>query len=160
MRLEWARYAVRDGCGIFNFYCCQGSTRSESNRKFGLRRLAAKVRIAPKICAPSHWAATAGKPVYLRQLLLPFEANTVVRHAPDDCRLNRPWRNADVGFRAFPACARRLYGRLPVQVRASSSSSSSTTELFKKRLKIFLFRYSYYMSDVTLKVTFDQVRRG
>lgn len=112
-----------------------------------LHWLPVKARIIYKICVLTYQVMNTGMPAYLRKLLHPFEVGTgvVVRHAADEYRLNEPRCLSDVGFRAFRVCAPRLYNRLPVQVKASNNIN-----LFKKRLKTFLFREAYDMSDMTV----------
>ena len=89
-----------------------------------------------------------GKPAYLRGVLRDFrpEANVTLRHNEELYRLEMPRSNFENGFRAFEKCAPRLFNKLPYNVRASPN-----VEVFRKRLKTYLFEEVFDLSDNTIR---------
>ena len=113
-----------------------------------LHWLPINARIVYKICVLTYQALEIGKPEYLRSLLQPFTlGNDIkIRHISDMFRLKEPKCNTDLGFRGFNNCAPRLYNKLPRSVKISDN-----VDVFKKRLKTFLFCDCYDLQDLTIK---------
>lgn len=109
-----------------------------------LHWLPIKGRIEFKRCVLVYQALKFGKPKYIRDLLCRFhsDANVVLRHANDECRLEEPRFSTEVGRNAFSRSAPRLYNKLP-----SSIKSSENIGIFKKRLKTYLFRKCYNLNS-------------
>ena len=92
----------------------------------------------------AYQALETGKSEYLRSLLQPFTLGTDIRirHTSDVFRLKEPRCNTDLSFRVFKNCAPRLYNKLPRSVKISDN-----VDVFKKRLKTFLFCDSYDLKE-------------
>ena len=101
-----------------------------------LHWLPIKARIVFKICTLVFQAMKYGKPQYMRNLLKDYTPNTnmSLRHVSESFRLEHQRSRLQMGNRAFEISAPRLWNRLPENVRASKN-----IEVFKKRLKTFLF---------------------
>ena len=112
-----------------------------------LHWLPIKARIIFKINVFTFQAMKYGKPVYLRELLHDFqpEVNVTLRHNEELFRLEMPRSNSENGFRAFEKCAPRLFNSLPYNVRASQN-----VEIFRKRLKTFLFEEAFDMNSLSI----------
>ena len=73
----------------------------------------------------------------------------MIRHTCDVFRLKEPRCNTDLGLTAFKNCAPRLYNELPSSVKISDN-----VNVFKKRLRTFLFCDCYDLQDLTIKQTY------
>ena len=69
-----------------------------------------------------------------------------LRHSADPHRLDEPRSNLEIGSRAFASCAPRLYNRLPEDVKNSGNQN-----IFKKRLKTYLFTESYDLEEKNIR---------
>ena len=69
-----------------------------------------------------------------------------IRHTSDVFRLKEHRCNTDLVFRAFTNYAPRLYNKLPRSVKISDN-----VDVFKKRLRTFLFCDCYDLQDLTIK---------
>ena len=61
-------------------------------------------------------------------------------------RLLEPRSNFDMGFRAFERCAPRIYNKLPSDIK-----DCVRIDLFKKKLKTYLFTEAYDLSGMRIK---------
>ena len=113
-----------------------------------LHWLPIKARIVYKICVLTFQALRFGKPNYMRELLKDFQPETTMtlRHSVEQYRLEEPRCNLQVGFRSFEKSAPRLFNRLPEDVKASEN-----TDVFKRRLKTFLFADCYELQGKYIK---------
>ena len=68
-----------------------------------------------------------------------------VRHSHDVHRLNEPRARTNLGTRAFSHCAPRLYNKLPNNLKECVN-----VEIFKKKLKTYLFGRCYNMEEKTI----------
>ncbi|KAK3858451.1 hypothetical protein Pcinc_035366 [Petrolisthes cinctipes] len=67
-----------------------------------------------------------------------IDSDIVLRHGEDVNRPMEPRFYREAGRRAFVNCSPRLYNDLPANVKAAE-----TVDIFKKRLKTFLFTDAY-----------------
>lgn len=113
-----------------------------------LHWLPIKARIEFKICVMVYQALKSGSPRYIRELLTDFHVNTNVtlRHSTEEYRLAEPRFNNEYGRRAFSRIAPRLFNRLPLDVRQAEN-----VEIFKKKLKTYLFGQCYNLEDMTVR---------
>ena len=88
----------------------------------------------------TYLALNTDRPRYLKDYLMPFSVATdvILRHSMDRHRLLEPRANLELGMRAFENSAPRLYNKLPQDIKESGN-----IEVFKKRLKTYLFRTCY-----------------
>ena len=112
-----------------------------------LHWLPIKARIAYKICVLSFQALKFEKPRYIRDMLKDFQPDTtlMLRHSDHQNRLDEPQCNTELGFRAFQISAPRLFNKLPNEIKSSAS-----IQVFKKKLKTFLFHETYDMDTLTI----------
>ena len=112
-----------------------------------LHWLPIKARIVFKICILTYIALSTGKPAYLWNKLSKFttELGVSVRHSHDPHRLNEPRMNKEIGTRNFKYSAPRLFNSLPRSVK-----DSGNLEVFKKKLKTFLFNECYDLDTKTI----------
>lgn len=89
-----------------------------------------------------------GKPEYLRNMLVDFQANTGVtlRHSMEFHRLYEPRFFREAGRRAFDRSAPQLYNKLPLSVKMADN-----VNIFKRRLKTFLFTDCYNLKNGVIK---------
>ena len=113
-----------------------------------LHWLPIKARIIYKLCVMTYQALTSERPRYIRELLRGFHLHTsmFLRHSADPHRLDEPRSNFEIGSRAFASCAPRLYNRLPEDVKNSGNQN-----IFKKRLKTYLFTESYDLEEKNIR---------
>ena len=113
-----------------------------------LHWLPIKAQIVFKICVLTYTALNTGKPAYLRNKLSKFtaELGVSIRYSHDPHRLNEPRMNKEIGTRSFKYSAPRLFNSLPRSVK-----DSGNLNVFKKRLKTFLFSECYDLE--TKKIT-------
>ena len=113
-----------------------------------LHWLPIKARIIYKLCVMTYQALTSERPRYIRELLRGFHLHTpmFLRHSADPHRLDEPRSNLEIGSRAFASCAPRLYNRLPEDVKNSGNQN-----IFKKRLKTYLFTESYDLEEKNIR---------
>ena len=113
-----------------------------------LHWLPIKARIEYKIAVMSHQALHSGKPEHINNMLKKFHQDTAMelRHDADPHRLLEPRSNSNMGFRAFERCAPRIYNKLPSDVK-----NCAKLDTFKKKLKTFLFKEAYDLSDMRIK---------
>ena len=76
-----------------------------------------------------------------------FQPDTtlMLRHSDHQNRLDEPQCNTELGFRAFQISAPRLFNKLPNEIKSSAS-----IQVFKKKLKTFLFHETYDMDTLTI----------
>ena len=112
-----------------------------------LHWLPIKARIVFKICVLIYTALNTGKPAYLRNKLSKFttELGVSIRYSHDPHRLNEPRMNKEIGTRSFKYSAPRLFNSLPRSVK-----DSGNLNVFKKRLKTFLFSECYDLDTKTI----------
>ena len=105
-----------------------------------LHWLPVKARIEFKICVLTYKALMKNRPRYIYEKLTRYETGHIMntRVAVDPERLLEPRCNLEMGARMFSYSAPRIYNKLPLYVRQASN-----IELFKKRLKTFLFGQCY-----------------
>ena len=112
-----------------------------------LHWLLIKARMIYKICLLTYVALNKDKPKYLREKLTLFNTGleVSVRHSHDVHRLNEPRSRTNNGTRAFSHSAPRLYNKLPNKLKECAN-----VEMFKKKLKTYLFEKCYDMEDKTI----------
>ncbi|XP_076031803.1 uncharacterized protein LOC143019719 [Oratosquilla oratoria] len=112
-----------------------------------LHWLPIKARLVYKICVMAYQALNSGRPKYIRDLLEDFhiDSDMLLRHSVMPHRLHEPRYNLEIGFRAFENCAPRLYNKLPLNLKMAEN-----VEIFKKRLKTYLFTECYDLDDMTM----------
>ena len=110
-----------------------------------------KARIEYKICLLTYKALRFGEPKYLADLLTRFstERDMSLRSIEFD-RLDEPMisRLSTVN-RCFAYSAPRLYNKIPHHIR-----QIDTVQLFKKKLKTFMFQKAYDMQTETINPEF------
>ena len=113
-----------------------------------LHWLPIKARIEFKICVMTYLALSTDRPRYLKDYLIPFSIGTDVnlRHSTDRHRLSEPRANLVLGTRAFENSAPRLYNKLPKDIK-----DSYNIEVFKKKLKTYLFRQCYDLEEEVIR---------
>lgn len=113
-----------------------------------LHWLPIKARIVFKRCVMVYQSLKSGSPRYIRELLIDFRVNTnvILRHSTEEHRLAEPRFNNDYGRRAFSRNAPRLFNGLPPTVKQAEN-----VEVFKKKLKTYLFGQCYNMEDMTVR---------
>ena len=113
-----------------------------------LHWLPIKARIEFKICVMTYLALSTDRPRYLKDYLIPFSIGTDVnlRHSTDRHRLFEPRANLVLGTRAFENSAPRLYNKLPKDIK-----DSYNIEVFKKKLKTYLFRQCYDLEEEVIR---------
>ena len=113
-----------------------------------LHWLPIKARIVYKQCVMVYQAIKFGKPEYIKDMLKSFhiDSDVVLRHNDDENRLLEPRFRREAGRRAFENSAPRLYNKLPTSVK-----TSPTVDIFKKRLKTFLFTEAYDLRNEVIK---------
>jgi hypothetical protein len=114
-----------------------------------LHWLPVKARIEYKMCLLTYKVLKFQEPMYLFELLSPYEteANVILRSQDDHLRLTEPIAAHGRGFadRSFAFSAPRLYNALPLAIR-----KESTVESFKKKLKTHFFQLSYDISGQSI----------
>ena len=101
---------------------------------FQLHRLPVDQRIEFKVLLFTYKAMQGLATQYLSDLLEPYSALPSLRSA-SKLLLNSPSFNLRTyGYKSFSVCAPRLWNSLPVYIKSSSSF-----EIFRKRLKTYLF---------------------
>ena len=113
-----------------------------------LHWLPIKARIVYKQCVMVDQVIRFGKPEYMREMIVDFciDSDIVLRHGDDVNRLLEPRFYREAGRRAFVNCSPRLYNNLPSNVKAAE-----TVDIFKKRLKTFLFTDAYDLENEVIK---------
>lgn len=111
-----------------------------------LHWLPIKARIEFKACLMTYKILKSEKPQYLYDLLKPRTLNTdvVLRSVGDPYILFEPRaiNGRAFGERSFSFCAPRLYNRLPIEIKKSSS-----VDVFKSKLKTHLFAKCYNIAE-------------
>ena len=112
-----------------------------------LHWLPVKARIEYKIILLVFKAIKYNEPTYLRNHLvsLRLETSITIRHTSDIHRLFEPRTDCKLGERSFKYYAPRLYNKLPSELK-----NIQDDEIFKKRLKTYLFARSYDQEDETI----------
>ena len=127
---------------------CSERKNYPSRLLIDLHWLPIKARIVFKICVLTYTTLNTGKPAYLRNKLSKFttELGVSITYSHDPHRLNEPRMNKEIGTRSFKYSAPRLFNSLP-----RSMKDSGNLNVFKKRLKTFLFSECYDLE--TKKIT-------
>ena len=117
-----------------------------------LHWLPIKARIEFKICVLTFKILRYKQPEYLHRLLVKSQTGCVVstRCDTDPHHLNVPRVRTSAGTRSFGYAAPRYYNALPVSIKSSES-----LEIFKNKLKTFIFGKCY---DLQEKRTRDPYR--
>ena len=102
-----------------------------------LHWLPVRKRIDYKILLLTYKALNGEAPVYLSELLQPYEPPRTLRSA-DQLRLTEKRTVSTLGDRAFAAAAPKLWNNLPLKIRCSKN-----VDCFKKALKTHLFKCAY-----------------
>ena len=112
-----------------------------------LHWLPIKARIEFKICVLTYQAVNTGKPAYLKNELHEYNTNLTIntRLSNEEGRFKIPRVNTSYGSRTFKYNAPRLYNDLPLAMRQSEN-----VEIFKKKLKTYLFKKAYNTSTCTM----------
>lgn len=117
-----------------------------SGHLIDLHWLPVLARVEFKICLLVFKCLKFNQPLYLCQLLTPHGNATsmFLRSDADPLLLEEPRAVGDrnMATRSFAYCAPRMYNKLPLLLRQSSS-----LECFKKNLKTFLFQRAYNLSS-------------
>ena len=110
-----------------------------------LHWLPVKARIIFKMCVLTYQALRFGKPMYMGNMLRSFRPETAVnlRLSDDPYRLDEPRSRSNIGTRAFERSAPRLFNKLPLEVKQSPN-----VDIFKKKLKSFIFADCYQSGEV------------
>ena len=113
-----------------------------------LHWLPVKARIVYKLCVMVRQTIWHDKPKYMRDMLVDFriDSDIILRHDDDVNRLMEPRFNREAGRRAFANGAPRLYNALPANVKMAE-----TVDVFKKRLKTYLFTEAYDLESETIR---------
>ena len=107
------------------------------------------MRIDYKICLLAYKALNFGQPEYLAELLQHHEA---IRPLRSDAKylLKEPIiAQANYSNRCFTYCAPRIYNKLPENIK-----TAQTIEIFKSRLKTFLFTQAYDMNNKCISMNY------
>ena len=115
-----------------------------------LHFLPLKARIKYKICLLAFKALKYGQPAYLRELLQYNAPTRSLRNDRTDRLVEPIVAQSSYSDRCFYACAPKMFNSLPNHVRLSD-----TFEIFKTRLKTFLFRESYDLENLCITPAFD-----
>ena len=113
-----------------------------------LHWLPVKARIVYKQCVMVRQAIRHGKPKYVRDMLTDFrtDSDIILRHDDDGDRLMEPRFYKEAGRRAFVNCAPRLYNAIPANIKMAE-----TVDVFKKRLKTYLFTEAYDLESEVIR---------
>ena len=115
-----------------------------------LHFLPVKARIMFKICLLVYKTLHYEQPLYLRRLLQHSIPARPLRSGQSE-RLSEPIvAQSAYSDRCFTFCAPRMYNSLPDEVRHSTS-----LEMFKRRLKTFIFRQAYDLETIRINEQFD-----
>ena len=115
-----------------------------------LHFLPLKARIKYKICLLVFKALQYGQPAYLRELLQYNAPTRILRNDRTDRLIEPIVAQSSYSDRCFYSCAPKMFNSLPINVR-----NSETIEMFKTRLKTFLFRESYDLENMCLAPAFN-----
>ena len=117
-----------------------------------LHWLPIRARVVFKMLCITYLALKFERPLYIYNMLRAFyiDSDMVLRHESEVHRLIEPRFNTELGRRAFEKSAPRLYNKLPETVKTADS-----LELFKKRLKTYLFTESYNQMTSTINENYN-----
>ena len=112
-----------------------------------LHWLLIRARVMFKMLCITYLALKFERPLYIYNMLQVFhiDSDMILRHETEVNRLIEPRFNTEMGRRAFERSAPRLYNKLPESVK-----TADMLELFKKRLKTYLFAECYDQTNKTI----------
>ena len=120
-----------------NFFLLQSAT--EHTYAWDLDWLPVEERIVFKINLITFKTLNGSGPRYLEDILKFYHQSRTLRSSRDHLRLEEPNFNMKTyGQRAFSVAAPRLWNKFPFEIRACSD-----VNLFKSKLKMFLFKKVY-----------------
>jgi hypothetical protein len=105
---------------------------------FDLHWLPVRYRITFKILLLTYKSLNGLSPAYLSDLLKPYKPCRALRSSDNHLLTAYGWRLENFGKRSFQVAAPCLWNDIPLQIR-----HSATLELFKSRLKTYLFTMAY-----------------
>src|SRR6056300_671167 len=106
---------------------------------FDLHWLPVRYRITFKILLLTYKSLNGLSPAYLSDLLKPYKPCRALRSSDNHLLTAYGWRLENFGKRSFQVAAPCLWNDIPLQIR-----HSATLELFKTRLKTYLFKMAYF----------------
>ena len=119
-----------------------------------LHWLPVKARIEYKICLLVYKILKYQQPVYLVDLIKPYESESIMslRAANDPFRLTEPNLVGSLtsGMRSFTYLAPRLYNQVPISIKLLTCP-----ETFKCKLKSYFFTKSYDLDTNTIRAEYQ-----